>query len=48
MAHPAVKELIDSSAAQAATGTPEELTSTLRAYSRRWEAVVKNIGFKAD
>lgn len=48
MAHPSVKEVIDTSAARAATGTPEELTSTLRAYSRRWEAVVKAIGFKAD
>lgn len=48
MAHPSVKEMIDASAALAAAGTPEELTSTLRAYSRRWEAVVKAIGFKAD
>lgn len=48
MAHPSVKEMIDASAALAAAGTPEELTSTLRAYSRRWEAVVKAIAFKAD
>lgn len=48
MAHPSVKEVMDTSAALAATGTPDELTSTLRAYSRRWEAVVKTIGFKAD
>lgn len=48
MAHPSVKEVIDTSAALAAAGTPEELTSTLRAYSRRWEAVVKAIGFRAD
>lgn len=46
--HPSVKEVIDTSAAQAAVGTPEELTSTLRGYSRRWGAVVKTLGFKAD
>ena len=48
MVHPSVKEVIDAAAGWAAAGTPEELTSTLRAYSRRWEAVVKAIGFKAD
>jgi tripartite-type tricarboxylate transporter receptor subunit TctC len=46
--HPSVKEVIDASAAQAAAGTPEELTRTLGAYSGRWEAVVKGIGFKAE
>lgn len=48
MANPQVKEVLDAGGMEAMTGTPEELTSTLRAYSRRWEAVVKAIGFKAD
>ena len=48
MANPQVKEVLDAGGMEAMTGTPEELTSALRAYSRRWEAVVKAIGFKAD
>ena len=48
LAHPHVKESLDSSGLEAETGTPEELTSTLRAYSQRWGAVVKAIGFKVD
>lgn len=48
MAHPQVKESLDTAGMEAMTGTPEELTNTLRAYSQRWGAVVKAIGFKAD
>lgn len=48
MLHPQVKELLDTSGLESAVGTPEELTTTLVNYSRRWEAVVKSIGFKVD
>lgn len=48
MTQPQVKEILDMAGMEAMTSTPEELTSTLRAYSRRWEAVVKAIGFRAD
>jgi len=48
MAHPQVKEALDTFGMEAAAGTPEELASTLRNYSKRWEPVIKNIGFKAD
>jgi len=40
MTQPQVKEILDMAGMEAMTGTPEELTSTLREYSRRWEAVV--------
>lgn len=48
MAHPLVKETMDNAGLEAMTGTPDELTGTLRAYSQRWGTVVKSIGFKAD
>ena len=48
MAQPQVKEALDMFGMEAAPGTPEELATTLRNYSKRWEPVVKAIGFKAD
>ncbi len=48
LVHPQVKESLDSVGLEAATGTPEELANTLRAYSQRWGAVVRATGFKAD
>ena len=48
MAQPQVKEALDTFGMEAAPGSPEELTTTLRDYSKRWEPVVKALGFKAD
>jgi tripartite-type tricarboxylate transporter receptor subunit TctC len=48
MSQPQVKEALDTFGMEAAPSSPEELTTILRNYSKRWEAVVKAIGFKAD
>lgn len=48
MSQNSVKESLDMFGMQAATSTPEELASILKNYSKRWEPVIKAIGFKAD
>lgn len=48
LAQPQVKEALDMFGMEAAPSSPDELATTLRNYSKRWEPVVKAIGFKAD
>jgi len=47
MSQPQVKEALDTFGMEAAPSSPEELATILRNYSKRWEPVVKAIGFKA-